>query len=64
MPRSEAKQKLIDLGAKVAGSVSKNTAQVVAGPAAGNKLARAEELGVPVMDEAAFLDLLRANNVL
>ena len=64
MPRSEAKQKLIGLGAKVAGSVSKNTAQVVAGPAAGNKLVRAEELGVPVMDEAAFLDLLRANNVL
>ena len=64
MPRSEAKQKLVGLGAKVAGSVSKNTAQVVAGPGAGSKLARAEELSVPVMDEAAFLEFLRANHAL
>ena len=64
LPRAEAKQKLIGLGAKVAGSVSKNTAQVVAGPGAGSKLARAEELGVAVMDEAAFLDLLRTHNAL
>ena len=64
MPRSEAKQKLVGLGAKVAGSVSKNTAQVVAGPGAGSKLARAGELSVPVMDEAAFLEFLRANHAL
>ena len=62
MPRSEAKQKLVGLGAKVAGSVSKKTTQVVAGPKAGSKLAKAQELGVKVMDEAAFLDLLRAND--
>ena len=64
MPRSQAKQKLVGLGAKVAGSVSRNTARVVAGPGAGGKLAQAEELGVPVMDEAAFLDVLRTNNAL
>lgn len=64
MPRSQAKQKLIGLGAKVAGSVSRNTARVVAGPGAGGKLAQAEELGVPVLDEAAFLDVLRMNNAL
>ena len=62
MPRSEAKQKLVGLGAKVAGSVSQKTTQVVAGPKAGSKLAKAQELGVKVMDEAAFLDLLRAND--
>ena len=64
MPRSQAKQKLIGLGAKVVGAVSKNTAQVVAGPGAGGKLAQAEALGVPVMDETAFLDVLRMNNAL
>ena len=62
MPRSEAKRKLVGLGAKVAGSVSKKTTQVVAGPKAGSKLAKAQELGVKVMDEAAFLNLLRAND--
>ena len=62
MSRSEAKQKLVGLGAKVAGSVSQKTTQVVAGPKAGSKLAKAQELGVKVMDEAAFLDLLRAND--
>ena len=62
MSRLEAKQKLVGLGAKVAGSVSQKTTQVVAGPNAGSKLAKAQELGVKVMDEAAFLDLLRAND--
>ncbi len=64
MPRSQAKQKLVGLGAKVAGSVSRNTAQVVAGPGAGGKLEKAEEFGVPVMDETAFFDLLRTNDAL
>ena len=58
LPRNEAKARLVTLGAKVAGSVSKNTDQVVAGPGAGSKLAKAESLGVPVMDEAALLALL------
>ena len=58
MPRNDAKAALAALGAKVAGSVSKNTTQVVAGPGAGSKLARAEALSVPVMDEAAFARFL------
>ena len=58
MSRNEAKQKLTGLGAKVAGSVSGKTAQVVAGPGAGSKLAKAEQLEVPVIDEAGFMELL------
>jgi len=58
MARDEAKARLEALGAKVAGSVSKNTSFVIAGESAGSKLARARELGVQVMDEAAFLELL------
>ena len=45
-------------GAQVAGSVSKKTSYVVAGEDAGSKLAMAEELGVPVLDEAGMLALL------
>jgi DNA ligase (NAD+) len=55
MPRHEAKALLESLGAKVAGSVSKKTDCVVAGAEAGSKLAKAEELGVKVIDEATFL---------
>lgn len=58
MPRNEAKAKLIALGAKVAGSVSKNTSCVVAGPGAGSKLSKAEELGVKIIDEGEFIALL------
>ncbi|GHE20892.1 NAD-dependent DNA ligase LigA [Halomonas urumqiensis] len=58
MTRDEGKARLQALGAKVAGSVSKKTAGVVAGPGAGSKLAKAEQLGVPVFDEAQFLDQL------
>ena len=54
MPRNDAKAALIALGAKVAGSVSKNTSQVVAGAGAGSKLAKAVELAVPVMQEDEF----------
>lgn len=58
MTRDEARQKLERLGAKVAGSVSKKTSCVVAGEAAGSKLAKAESLGVRVMNEEEFLDFL------
>ncbi len=64
MSRNEAKEKLTGLGAKVAGSVSGKTAQVVAGPGAGSKLAKAEQLAVPVMDEAGFMDFLSIHNAL
>lgn len=63
MTRDQAKEKLEQLGAKVAGSVSKKTACVVAGEAAGSKLAKAEQFGVPVLDEAGLADLLREHGI-
>ena len=60
MTRDDAKQKLQLLGARVSGSVSGKTDYVVAGEAAGSKLRKAEELGVEVIDEAAFLQLIAA----
>lgn len=57
--RDTAKDMLEAAGAKVSGSVSKKTSYVVAGAEAGSKLAKAEELGVPVLDEAGMLALLR-----
>ncbi|WP_457637847.1 NAD-dependent DNA ligase LigA [Oceanithermus sp.] len=57
-PRAEVKEELEALGAKVAGSVSKKTSYVVAGPGAGSKLKKARELGVPVLDEAGLNELL------
>ena len=56
--RNDAKAQLQALGAKVAGSVSKNTDCLVAGEAAGSKLTKAQELGVKVIDEAQLLALL------
>ena len=61
--RNEAKQLLTGLGAKVAGSVSSNTDIVVAGPNAGSKLAKAEQLGVPVWDEVRFIEFLREHGI-
>jgi DNA ligase (NAD+) len=58
MGRDEAKEKLEALGAKVAGSVSKKTHYVVAGSDAGNKLDKAQALGVPVLDDAGLALLL------
>ncbi|MFN9727705.1 NAD-dependent DNA ligase LigA [Acidovorax sp.] len=60
LSRDAARDLLEAAGAKVAGSVSKKTSYVVAGADAGSKLARAEELGVPVLDEAGMLALLGA----
>lgn len=58
LSRDQAKDMLERLGAKVAGSVSKKTSAVVAGTEAGSKLDKAQELGVPVMDEAGLLALI------
>ncbi|MBQ4853772.1 NAD-dependent DNA ligase LigA [Rhodanobacter sp. B2A1Ga4] len=58
LSRDEAKDRLEALGAKVSGSVSKKTSAVIAGEAAGSKLDKAQELGVPVWDEAQLLALL------
>ncbi len=57
--RTEIKDKLESLGAKVAGSVSKKTDYVIAGEAAGSKLTKAEELGVKVISEEEFEEILR-----
>jgi len=56
--RDEAKEAIESRGGKAAPAVSKNTDFVVAGDAAGSKLQKAEELGVPVLDEAGFKSLL------
>ena len=58
MGRDQAKDRLEALGAKTAGSVSKKTSVVIAGEAAGSKLAKAEELGIEVWDEAKLLAFL------
>jgi DNA ligase (NAD+) len=55
MTREEAEAKVIEQGGKAASSVSKKTNFVVAGPGAGSKLSKAEELGIEVIDEATFL---------
>ena len=59
LSRDQAKDLLEAAGAKVAGSVSKKTSYVVAGTEAGSKLDKAQELGIPVLDEAAMLEMLK-----
>ncbi len=58
LSRREAKDRLLELGAKVSASVSKNTDFVVSGPGSGLKLSKAVEYGVKVLDEKEFLALL------
>jgi len=59
MGRAEAKAYLQELGAKVSGSVSKNTDCVIAGEAAGSKLKKATDLGIQVLTEAEFVQFLQ-----
>jgi DNA ligase (NAD+) len=60
MDREEGERKIEALGGKAAGSVSKQTDLVIAGPGAGSKLKKAKELGIEVIDEAEFLRRLKA----
>ena len=59
MTRDQAQQAILLRGGKVSGSVSKKTHYVVAGADAGSKLKKAQELGIRVLDESAFLGLLK-----
>ena len=63
MSRDVAKEKLESLGAKVSGSVSGKTHCVVAGPGAGSKLVKANELGLKVLDEEAFVAFLAQQGI-
>jgi DNA ligase (NAD+) len=60
MSRDEAKAQAERLGAKAAGSVSPKTDLVIAGPGAGSKLKKAAELGIDVIDEAAWAEIVKA----
>ncbi len=61
LTREQATERIMALGGKVTGSVSKKTSYVVAGASPGSKLAKAEKLGVPVIDEAGLLALLQGS---
>lgn len=58
MKREEAAKLIADNGGKVSGSVSKKTSYLLAGDAAGSKLAKAQDLGIQVISEADFMDML------
>lgn len=60
LTRDEAKDRIIAAGGRVSGSVSKKTGYVVAGSAAGSKLEKAQALGVRILTEAEFLDMLKS----
>ena len=58
MSRREAEQLIERFGGKASGSVSKKTDLVLAGEAAGSKLDKAKQLGIPVLDETDFMNLI------
>ena len=62
LSRNEAEALIVKNGGKASSSVSKKTAYVVAGAAAGSKLTKAQTLGIPVLTEAEFLAMLRDEN--
>jgi DNA ligase (NAD+) len=64
MDRNVAKDSLLALGAKVAGTVSAKTTAVIAGSDAGSKLAKAEALGVPIWNEQQLLILINQKDEL
>ena len=64
MKRDEAKQRLMELGAKVSGSVSKKTDYVIAGSEPGSKAEKARKLDVEILDEASFLSLIKSNQAI
>ena len=59
MDRNEAKNRLLDLGAKVSGSVSKKTTALICGEEAGSKLTKAQELSIRIIYEEEFLQMLK-----
>jgi DNA ligase (NAD+) len=59
MSRTDAERAIAERGGKAAGSVSKKTSLVIAGENAGSKLTRAQELGVRVIGEEEFLELVK-----
>ena len=61
LKRDEAKAMIEAAGGKVSGSVSKKTHYVVAGAEAGSKLDDAQKLGIPVLQESEFLDLIKSS---
>ena len=61
--RDQAREHLEKLGAKVSSSVSKKTTAVITGTDPGSKYTKAQKLGIPIIDEAAFLEMLHAYSV-
>ena len=63
MSRDEAKQKLNNLGAKVSGSVSKNTDYVIVGEQPGSKAKKAKELNIPIINENEWVEIIKSIDV-